>query len=99
MPQEKTVGNTYDANIKLHFDCSRVLQSGWLENTINYGELALLARSEIEKPCELLEETVGRLRNAIVQKYPQVTGGTIALYKIHPPIAVELARVGFELSW
>lgn len=99
LPQEKTVGNTFETDVRLDFDCGRVLENGDIADTINYAAAVETIRHEIEKPAELLEETGGRIRRALCAQFPAISGGSIALYKIHPPIAAELARVGFRLEW
>lgn len=98
-PQEKTVGNIFEADISLEFDCGAVLTSGKLEDTLNYAEICRLARCEIEKDADLLEETAGRIQRALTTAFPQITGGHISLYKLHPPIECELRKAGFSFCW
>ncbi len=97
--QEQLVGNMYDADICLEFSCSQVMESGSLDDTINYAAVVASVRSEMEVPAALLEEAVGRIHRRLCQEHPAITGGSIALYKIHPPIAAELGRVGFRYQW
>lgn len=97
--QEQLVGNMYDADICLDFSCSQVMESGSLDDTINYAAVVASVRSEMEVPAVLLEEAVGRIYRRLCQEYPAITGGSIALYKTHPPISAELGRVGFRYRW
>ena len=97
--QEQIVGNMYEADIRLDFPCEKVMESEDIEDTINYAAVVSAVRAEMEVPAVLLEEVVGRIRRRLLHEFTTVSSGSIALYKIHPPIAAELRRIGFRYSW
>lgn len=70
-----------------------------LEDTVNYAEVVEIAKAEMAVPSRLLEHVVGRIRNAVMRRFPQITGGRIALRKLRPPICAELSAAGFAYEW
>ena len=70
-----------------------------LEDTVNYAEVVEIAKAEMAVPSRLLEHVVGRIRDAVMRRFPQITGGRIALRKMRPPISAELHAAGFAYEW
>lgn len=98
-PQETLVGNTFEVSVFLNFPCDAAMDSDDIEVSINYADVSRIVRREIEKTSKLLENVVGRIYRTLTATYPQITGGRIELYKLHPPISMELGRVGFIYTW
>ena len=98
-PQENIVGNTFEVTLQLSFPCDMAMVSDDIDTSINYAEVTAIVRSEVEKTSKLLENVVSRIYRVLTDTYPQITGGRIELYKIHPPITAELKRVGFIYTW
>lgn len=97
--EEKKVGNEYSVDIKLNFPAARAVNNDDLEATINYARVVDIARECLAEPCDLLEHAVGRIFSALSESYSFVDHGCVALYKIQPPIAAQLSRVGFVYEW
>lgn len=97
--QEKAGGNVFELDIRLSFPCDGAMRSDTLENTVNYAEVVEIAKDEMAIPSRLLEHVVGRIRGAVLARFPQITSGRIALRKLRPPICAELSSVGFEYEW
>ncbi len=97
--QETTVGNTFEVTVQLEFNCEQAMQSDSLDRTINYAAVVDLIKQEMAQPSKLLENVALRIYENITSHYPLVCGGSIAIYKLQPPIEAELDRVGFCFSW
>lgn len=100
MEQERTVGNTFELDIELHMEATvAATQRDELEGTVDYGEVVAIARREMAIPSQLLEHATARLRRALLDRWPQLTGGSIRLTKLTPPLGVETAGAGVILAW
>lgn len=100
LPQERVVGNTFDLDIELRAEAtSAAMECDELDGTIDYGEVVAIARAEMAEPSKLLEHVAGRIRRALVARWPQITGGSVRLTKLTPPLGVETAGTGVVLAW
>lgn len=99
MDQEHRVGNNFTLSLCLCFDASAAMATDELDATINYAEVVRIVKEEIALPSKLLENVVGRIHRHLTAAYPQISGGSISLYKDNPPIPCEIERVGFTYKW
>ena len=99
LEQERRVGNEFELDIRLDFDASRAMDSDDVNHTVNYARVIDIVNSAMANPANLLEHAAANIRNEILNEFPQITSGKIALYKIHPPLSAQLARTGFILNW
>ena len=100
MPQERTIGNTFELDIELHYPPSpEALEHDRLDGTINYADIVDIAKSQMAIPSQLLEHAAERIRRALIQRWPDITGGTVRLTKLTPPVAAQMAGAGVAISW
>ncbi len=99
LPQETTVGNMFEVSVKLDFDAAGAMRADNFGLTVSYAEVIELIKQEMSVPSKLLENAVRRIWMAITRRYPEVSGGEIALYKLQPPVSAELKRAGFVYRW
>ncbi len=99
LEQERRVGNTFEVDLCLNFDATKAMASDAVGDTVNYARVIELVNEVMAVPSDLLEHVAARIRDAVCGGFPEITSGKIALYKIHPPLSVQLGRVGFVLKW
>lgn len=100
MPQERVVGNTFRLDIELRCPPSAAaLEDDRLDGTINYAEVVSIAKAQMAIPSQLLEHAAERIRRSLIARWPQVTGGTIRLTKLTPPVAAQMEGAGISLTW
>ena len=98
-PQEAIVGNDFEIDAKLLMDCPKAVGSDELDDTVSYADIIAIIKAEMAERSLLLEHVAGRLKRAITSAYPAITGGSISVWKLCPPITAEPSRVGFTLNW
>ena len=100
LEQERIVGNEFEVTVHLHLNECGAVDSDDLSATVNYAEVCTLIRDVMNKPSQLLEHVCGRLRDAIRNGYPMVSGGMGRVAKLKPPIpAVQMQSVAIALEW
>lgn len=97
--QELTVGNNFTVSLRLRFDASKAMATDDLDATINYAEVVQIVKEEMSQPARLLEHVVYRIHWNLTAEFPQITGGSITVYKDNPPIPCEIDRIGFTYEW
>lgn len=99
LSQETAGGNLFELDIRLYFPCVSAMESDSLAETVNYAEVIDIVKAQMAVPSKLLEHVVGRIRKSVLERFPQISGGHIALRKLRPPISAELDAVGFSYEW
>lgn len=99
LDQERRVGNDFELDIRLFFDASEAMMSDDVAHTINYARVIDIIKSSMAEPSRLLEHATARIKQNLCAEFPAITSGSIALYKIHPPLSAQLGRTGFILNW
>ncbi len=99
MEQERLIGNTFEITIHLRCNIDQAISSDTLSATIDYSEVINLVKGEMSKPAQLLEYVAGRVRAALLTRFPNILGGRISIAKITPPIPVEVESVAVTIEW
>lgn len=97
--QERKVGNIFEVTLHLETACEEAVVSDNLDATLNYAEAIDVVKAEMAVPSRLLEHVAGRVRSALVARFPEITGGRITIAKLAPPVSAELESVAFTLTW
>ena len=97
--EERKVGNNYEVYIKVYTDITQAIATDNLLTTIDYGLLYEWIKEEMMQPSKLLEHVVGRIKKNILKNCPNITGGTIKISKIKPPIPGDIERASATISW
>lgn len=96
LPLERSVGQDFEVSASLEvpsYDGSDNLTA-----TVNYAEVCELIVHEMQTPSCLIEHAASRLRTAILRTFPAVTGGSITITKLAPPIPHPLASVSVTIA-
>lgn len=97
--QETLVGNQFEISIHLRYPADEAVEHDRLEGTINYAEVVDVAKGVMATPSLLIENAAGRLKDALLTKFPGITGGMVRVAKLVPPIPAELESVAVVLRW
>ena len=98
--QERRVGNLFEVTMRLTYPIDEAVKNDSLDGTLNYGEAIDTAREVLTTtPSQLLEHAVGRLRDALMKRFPLISSGSITLLKLMPPCGADVRSVGVTISW
>ena len=98
--QERRVGNLFEVTMRLTYPIDEAVKYDSLDGTLNYAVAIDIAREVLTAaPSLLLEHAAGRLRYALLERYPLISGGTITLLKLMPPCGADVGSVGVTLRW
>lgn len=99
LPQERVVGNRFELWITLRYDMSQAAQSDSIDCAVDYAEAVEIAKREMSIPSALLENVAWRIREALCEHFPQVTGGRVRVAKVTPPIVCQVESVSATIEW
>ena len=89
MPQERRVGADFLVTLRVGFPLEKAMLSDEIGDTLNYAALYTVVQAEMKKPSNLLEHVAGRIADAIVKRFPQVTSIDLELTKQNPPMGAD----------
>lgn len=99
MPQERRVGGDFLVNLRVGYPLEQAMQSDEVSDTLNYAALYEVVKTEMMQPSNLLEHVAGRIADAIVKHFPQVTSIDLALTKQNPPMGADCDGAGVEIHF
>lgn len=97
--EERELGNKFEVTVHLNYPIESAMVSDDLSRTLNYAEVVDVIRDVMSVPSLLLEHVVYRLHSAITSRYPAVTGGSIRIAKLNPPIPAEMQDVAVKIDF
>lgn len=97
MPQERSVGGDFLLNLRVGYSLSAAMESDSLEDTISYAVLFELVAGEMRIPSKLLEHVAGRIANAIISVYPEISSIDLEIVKQNPPMGADCAGASVEI--
>ena len=98
LPQERTVGGEYSVSLKVDVDMQAAVEHDLVEVTLNYAELYLLVKMEMEQPSDLLEHVAARIGQAVFDTFHRVTSLHVEVVKLNPPMGADCKGAGVELN-
>lgn len=97
MPQERRVGGDFLVNLRVGYPLGQAMQSDEVGDTLNYAALYKVVKAEMSQSSNLLEHVAGRIADAIVKHFPQVTSIDMELTKQNPPMGADCDGAGVEI--
>jgi len=97
--QERMVGNLFKVYVSIDVNLERAMMSDCVDDTVNYAEVIGLVKREMAIPSALLENVVWRIREALKREFPAVTGGSVRIDKITPPVSCKVDSVSVSTRW
>ncbi|MEX1189631.1 MAG: dihydroneopterin aldolase [Bacteroidia bacterium] len=97
-PQEKADGQTFIVNLELVFDSEKAALSDNIEDTLDYVNVCLAIKEEMEISSNLLENVAQRIINRLKLTYNQIEEISITLTKRNPPIDIKTGGISVVIK-
>lgn len=97
-PEEQKIGCKYSVDLILSLPLDTPGNSDNLNHTINYEEVYLIIKHEMEINSKLIEHVAKRIITALHDKYTILEHIDLHLYKYNPPLGGQVGRVGIHLK-
>jgi 7,8-dihydroneopterin aldolase/epimerase/oxygenase len=99
MKHEQKVGQTFSLDLILHVDLTTASRTDKLVHTVSYDEVVDVAsRAFCTRGYRLVEAAAGAVADAVLARFPQVSGLRVTVHKPHAPIAATFADVGVSIE-
>jgi len=97
-PQEAIVGAWYTVNITLKADVTAAIHNDDLNSTINYAKVTEIIKAQMQIRSALLEHVAGRIANALLDDFAELTEVSVKVCKENPPVCAPCASSCFILT-
>ena len=97
LPQEQTVGGDFLVTLRIGYPWQRAMESDDVADTLDYAAVYRLVQREMAVPSQLLEHVAGRIVQALLRDFPQITSVDLWLTKVVPPMGADCEGAGVEL--
>jgi 7,8-dihydroneopterin aldolase/epimerase/oxygenase len=95
--EERIIGGRFIVDLSFETDTTKAERTDDLHETVNYQKVYAVVKKEVEIKSKLLEHLARRIADAIVEKFPAVTGLTVKVSKMNPPVGGKTERVSFTV--
>ena len=97
--EEQERAQPFEIDLDLAVDLRPAGESDSLADTVDYGSVAVVATTTVEGPRSfaLLEALAWHVADAVLDVDRRITGVTVALRKLRPPLAVDIDTVGVRV--
>jgi dihydroneopterin aldolase len=96
--EEQIIGTYFNVDLCLEVDTSEAERSDKLSDTVNYQDVYLLVKSEMEIKAKLLEHVGRRILDAVMKNYPEVASAEIKISKMNPPLGGKIKHVSLRIK-
>lgn len=96
--EEQIIGTRFLVDLELEVDTKRAEVSDDLAETVNYQEVYLLVKRQMEEKSKLLEHVGRRILDAIREEFPEVSSARIKISKMNPPLGGKMKNVSLTLE-
>jgi dihydroneopterin aldolase len=100
LPEERTRAQPFEVDLDLSVDLALAAVSDRLADTVDYAEVAETTARIVSgaHSYELLEALAGAIAEAALAVNLRITAVTVNLRKLQPPLAVDIATVGVQIT-
>lgn len=96
--EEQIIGTRFLVDLYLETNTENAEQSDALADTVNYQEVYLLVKKEMEIKSKLLEHVGRRILVSIKNTFPEVRFAKIKISKMNPPLGGKIKNVSLTMT-
>lgn len=96
--EEQIIGTRFLVDLYLDLDTQKAEKTDGLADTVNYQEVYLLVKRQMDIKSKLLEHVGKRILDAIRENYPQVSSARLKISKMNPPLGGKIGNVSLIMQ-
>jgi dihydroneopterin aldolase len=96
--EEQIIGTRFLVDLFMETDTTEAERSDELKDTVNYQEVYLLVKKEMEIKSKLLEHVGRRILDAMKEKFPEIKEAKVKISKMNPPLGGKMQNVSLTLK-
>ena len=97
LKEEQLNGNDFLVDIEFQYDFEQAAREDDLSKAVDYGIIYKIVAAQMEIRSDLLENLVWRIRRAVSEAFPQISGLRVKVFKPNPPVDGSVSYSSAEL--
>ncbi len=98
LEEEALIGGNYIVNVQIKFDFTNAAISDNLKDTLDYCAIYEIVKHEMAVRSKLIEHVAERITSRIKNEYPNITGISVEVVKLNPPIHGQVDEVSVVIE-
>ena len=86
LEEERRDGNDFVVDLTAVYDIEAAAKSDRLADAADYSGIYAVVAAQMAQPSDLLENVAWRIREAVIDGYPQLEHVRVRVAKLHPPV-------------
>ena len=95
---EQKVGNRFLLDIYIETDCSKAAISDKLDDALDYQNIYVIVKNEMNIVSNLLENVAGRILDRLKSQFPEIVKASVKISKMNPPLGGTVEKVSVTMS-
>ena len=95
--EEQIIGTRFLVDLYLETNTEEAEKTDDLEDTVNYQEVYLLVKKEMDIKSKLLEHVGRRILDSIMKRFPRLVSAELKISKMNPPLGGKIKNVSITL--
>lgn len=96
--EEQVIGTKFRVDVYFEVDTKEAELTDDLSKTINYQNVFLSVKAEMQQKSKLLEHVGRRILNRLKSDYPGIETATLKISKLNPPLGGKMDNVSVSLD-
>ena len=96
--EEQIIGTRFVVDLYIEANTTEAEESDVLSKTVNYQEVYLLVKEQMEQKSKLLEHVGRRIIKVVLKAHPEIDYAEVKVSKMNPPLGGKLGSVSVTLS-
>lgn len=98
LEEEALIGGNYRVDVEVEGDFGNAERTDQLKNTVDYGRVAAIVRSEMAIRSKLIEHVGGRILASLKAEWPLAAKWCVRVVKERPPIHGDVDEAVYTLK-
>ncbi|MCF8229515.1 MAG: dihydroneopterin aldolase [Bacteroidales bacterium] len=96
--EEAIIGTKFLVDIFIETDTLEAEETDELRCTLNYQEVYLVVKEQMEIRSNLLEHVGRRILQSLRKKHPEINDASLKISKMNPPVGGRVERVSLQMK-
>ena len=96
--EEQIIGTRFIVDLYIEANTTEAEKADQLSKTINYQDVFLLVKEQMDIKSKLLEHVSRRILNNLKEQYPDIEYAEVKVSKMNPPLGGKVGNVSLTLS-
>lgn len=96
--EESVIGTKFNLDLYFETNTEKAEQSDNLDDTVNYLEVYLCVKEQMEQSSLLIEHVARRVLDALLERFQAIESAELKFRKMNPPLGGQMESVSVTLS-